>query len=262
MLSAATTPSSPDLATSLREIGLTKTADSLDDLISRATRSRTSLTSVLEEIARTEKADRAARSLASRIEAARLGRFKPMADFEWDWPKVIDRPAVERALQLAFLERTENIVLVAGQGLGKSMIARNIAQAAVHAGHTVLCVSASEMLLDLGGQPTATLLDRRLRRYTRPTVLAIDEVGYISYDNRAADLLFQVVSRRYEKKPTLVTTNLEFKAWSSVFPNAACALALVDRLTHHSEVIGIEGESYRRREAELAAEARKKKARR
>ncbi len=262
MLSAAKTTNSPDLAASLREIGLKKTADSLDDLISRATRSRLPLTAVLEEIARSEKSDRTERSLAARIEAARLGRFKPMADFEWDWPKKIDREAVERSLGLAFLEKAENIVLVAGQGLGKSMIARNIAHAAVHAGHTALFVSAAEMLLDLGSQPTATSLDRRLRRYTRPTVLAVDEVGYISYDNRAADLLFQVVSRRYEKKSTIVTTNLAFSDWSTVFPNAACALALVDRLTHYSEVIGIEGESYRRREAERAAEARKKKPRR
>lgn len=263
MLSATTTTtSSPDLATSLREIGLRKTADSLDDVIARATRARLSLSSVLEEIVRAEKVDRAERSLASRLEAARLGRFKPMADFEWEWPKKIDRDAVERSLHLAFLEKTENIVLVASQGLGKTMIARNIAHAAVLAGHTTLCVSASEMLLDLGGQPTATLLDRRLRRYTHPAVLHIDEVGYISYDNRAADLLFQVVSRRYERKSTVVTTNLAFSAWSTVFPNAACALALVDRLTHHSEVIAIEGDSYRRREAERAADARKKKPRR
>ena len=85
--------------------------------------------------------------------------------------------------------------------------------------------------------------------------MCIDEIGYLTYDAHAADLLFQVVSRRYEQKSIVVTTNLAFKAWDTIFPNASCAVALIDRLTHHAEILTIEGESYRKREAELAQKA-------
>jgi len=93
-----------------------------------------------------------------------------------------------------------------------------------------------------------------------PRLLCIDEVGYLAYDNRAADLLFQVVSRRYERRSILLTTNLAFKDWGTVFPNATCATALIDRLIHHVDIITITGESYRRREAEAAQKARQGKA--
>ena len=142
--------------------------------------------------------------------------------------------------------------------LGKTMIAKNIAHAAILAGQSALFVSASEMLLDLSKQDTARGLEGRLRHYAAPHVLICDEIGYLSYDNSAADLLFQIVSRRYEKRPTVLTTNLAFASWNTVFPNAACATALIDRLTHHSEIISIEGESYRKREAEADKKARRR----
>jgi DNA replication protein DnaC len=104
------------------------------------------------------------------------------------------------------------------------------------------------------------MLERRLRHYVEPRLLCIDELGYLTYDNRAADLLFQVVSRRYEKRSILITTNLAFKNWADIFPNAACVTALLDRLTHHAEIIPLTGESYRRREAEAAQKARQGKA--
>ena len=116
------------------------------------------------------------------------------------------------------------------------------------------------MLLDLGAQDSARTLEARLRHYTRPGLLAIDEVGYLSYDARAADLLFEVVTRRYkEERATLMTTNLAFKDWPTVFPNASCLVALVDRLTHHADICLLEGDSYRRREAEAERKARSSK---
>jgi len=111
-------------------------------------------------------------------------------------------------------------------------------------------------VLDLNSQETARALERRLRHYARPHLLAIDEIGYLSYDAHAADLLFQIVSRRYEHRPLLITTNRPFKHWDTIFPNASCAVALIDRLTHHAEIVAIEGESYRRREAELSQKQR------
>jgi len=137
------------------------------------------------------------------------------------------------------------------------MIAKHIAHQAILAGHSVLCITAAQLLLDLAAQDSARGLDRRLRHYSRPALLCIDEIGYLSYDNRNADLLFQVISRRYEQKSLVLTTNLAFSDWPSIFPNAACATALIDRAVHHADMLVIEGESYRRREAELAARSRR-----
>ena len=255
----ATTPPPRPLSDALRSLGLRRTAEELPDFLARATRSRWSPAVLLEELARAEAQDRARRCLERRLSRARLGRFKLMADFEWDWPKTLDRAAVERVLALGFLESGVNVILAAAQGLGKTMIAKNVAHQAVLAGAHVLCVTAADLLLDLGGQETTRALERRLRHYVEPRLLVIDEIGYLTFDNRAADLLFQVVSRRYERRSILVTTNLAFKDWGTIFPNAACVTALIDRLTHHAEIITLTGESYRRREAEATQKARREK---
>lgn len=252
-----TTTTTKDLADALRGLGLLRTADDLPDFIARATRNRWSVMQALEQLARTEAEDRSRRGVERRLARSHLGRFKPMADFDWNWPKAIDREAVERVLVASFLDRPENVVLVAPPGLGKTMIAKNAAHAAVLAGHTALFITASDLLLDLGKQEGGRALERRLAHYAQPSVLAIDEVGYLSYDNHAADLIFQIVSRRYEKRSTIVTTNLAFADWHTVFPNAACATALIERLTHHAEIISIEGESYRVREAEQTRKERR-----
>jgi DNA replication protein DnaC len=247
-----------DLAGALIALGLHRIGEELDDFIARATKHRWSPAQLLEELSRLELAERARRSVERRLGGAHLGRFKPMADFDWKWPKKIDREAVERSLALGFVERGENVILVAPQGLGKTMLAKNILHAAVLAGSTALFVSAADLLLDLSTQETARALERRLQHYARPHVLAIDEVGYLSFDNHAADLLFQIVNRRYEKRPIVLSTNLAFAQWNTIFPNATSAVALVDRLTHHAEIIGIEGESYRRREAAEVRRGRKR----
>lgn len=242
---------SSDLHEQLCQLGLRCTAESLADLIALATKNRWGPQQIFEYVARIELEDRARRGLERRLSRSRLGRFKPMADFDWAWPKRIDRDAVDAALRLEFLDDANNVILVAPQGLGKTMIAQNIANAAVLAGHTVLFTTAAQMLLDLGSQDSARGLDRRLRHYTTRTgLLVVDEIGYLSYDNRNADLLFQVVSRRYEKRSVVLTTNLPFSEWPTIFPNAACTTALIDRLVHHADIISIEGKSYRAREAE------------
>jgi DNA replication protein DnaC len=248
--STTTDKTTPDLATSLKALGLRRLGDDLDDFVARGTKARWSVVQILTELARLEALERARRSCERRLTSSRVGRFKPMTDFDWAWPKKIDRATVERVLGLSFIERAENVVLVAPQGVGKTMIAKNVAHGAVLAGQSALFLSASDLLLDLNKQDTARALERRLAYYARPHVLCIDEIGYLSYDNRAADLLFQIVSRRYERRPIIMTTNLAFAEWNTIFPNAACATALIDRLTHHAEIIAIEGESYRKREAE------------
>jgi DNA replication protein DnaC len=237
----------------LHALGLTAAADGLDDLVSLATKKRWSPTQLFEHVADIEERERGRRSLERRLSRSHLGKFKTIADFDWNWPTKIDRSLVESAVGLHFLGAARNVVLVAPQGLGKTMIAQNIAHQAILAGHSVLFTTAAQMLLDLGGQESSRSLERRLRHYAKQSLLIVDELGYLAFDNRNADLLFQVVSRRYERKSLVLTTNLAFKEWPTVFPNATCATALIDRVIHHSDVISVAGKSYRLREAEDTA---------
>lgn len=247
-----------DLADNLIELGLHYTADALDDIVARAQKGRWSPMQLLEHIAQKELTERSRRSLERRLRRGKIGAFKPIADFDWGWPSQIDRQLVESALSLDFLEHAGNVVLVAAQGLGKTMIAKNIAHQAVLAGHAVRFTTASELLLDLAAQESPRALDRRINYWSHIKLLVLDEIGYLSYDNRNADLLFQVVSRRYENKSLVLTTNLAFKDWPTIFPNAACTTALIDRVVHHSAIIHIEGDSYRLRDAGKARPRRKK----
>jgi DNA replication protein DnaC len=208
-----------------------------------------------------EDTERARRSLKRRLDNARLGTFKPVADFDWTWPTKCDRAAVEELLGLGFITEAANVVLIGSNGLGKTMLLKNLAHQAILHGHSARFTLASDMLHDLAAQDSTVALARRLRRYTRSTVLAIDEVGYLSYDPRYADLLFEVITRRYElQRPILLSTNKAFGEWNQVFPNAACVVALVDRLLHRAEIVTLEGKSYRFKEAQERS-ARKSKSR-
>ena len=210
-----------------------------------------------------EEQERRERSLQRRLGNSRIGRFKAIADFDWAWPQRIDREAVQELMTLDFLREGANVFLLGPNGTGKTMIAKNIAHKALMAGYSVRFCTASDMLNDLAAQDSVSARQRRLRRYAQPDLIAIDELGYLSYDNRFADLLFEVVSARYEKRSTLITTNRPFAEWNQVFPNAACVVTLVDRLTHCAEVVKIEADSYRLKEAaernERKAAARKKR---
>ena len=212
-----------------------------------------------------EEEERRARSLKRRLADARLGEFKPLADFNWDWPRSCDRMAIEDLMSLNFLNEAANVVLVGPNGVGKSTIAANIAHRAVLEGHTVRFATAASMLGELAALDSDTQLQRKLRFYARQHLLVIDEVGYLSYSNRHADLLFNIVSSRSQQNSTIITTNRPFAEWSEAFPNAACLVALVDRLVHNAEIIAIDGDSYRRKEAaerqkQRSAERRRRRA--
>jgi DNA replication protein DnaC len=212
--------------------------------------------SFLADLVGWEEQERARRSLERRLKEAHIGRFKPLCDFDWTWPKRCERATIEALMSLDFLKDATNAVLVGPNGVGKSTVARNIAHQAVVHGHTVLFATAGNLLGDLAALDSDSALRRRLRHYAAPRLLVIDEVGYLSYSNRHADLLFELISRRYEQKSTLVTTNRPFAEWREVFPNAACVVSLVDRLIHNAEILAIEGESYRLKEARERADQR------
>jgi DNA replication protein DnaC len=207
-----------------------------------------------------EEVERKRRGLERRMSAAHIGRFKPLADFDWRWPTRCDKTLVSEFMSLNFIHEATNLILVGPNGVGKSMIAQNIAHHAVMQGHSALFINAAQMLGDLAAQDGDNALRRRLKSYAHPDVLVIDEIGYLSYANRHADLLFDIVNRRYELKSTIVTTNRPFAEWAEVFPNAACVVSIVDRLVHHSEILVIEGESYRVKEAKERADRKNKTA--
>ena len=206
-----------------------------------------------------EEAERARRSLERRLGCAHIGRFKPLADFDWNWPTQCDRTAISELMGLDFLHSATNVILVGSSGLGKSTIAQNIAYQAVLHGHTVLFTTAGQLLNDLAALDSDSALRRRLRHYAAPSLLVVDEVGYLSYSTRHADRLFELINRRHETRSTLITTNRSFSDWAEVFPNAACVVALIDRLVHHAEIIALKGESYRHKEAREHAEQRSRK---
>lgn len=253
--SASLPPNS--LGAQLAQIGLRFLPGQLDDFLARAVKARWSAVQLLEQMAQVEIADRARRSLERRLRLSGIKRFKPMADFDWSWPTLIERDVIERALTLDFVSEARNLVLVGRNGLGKTMIAQNICHAAVLSGHSVLFRSAPALLEELHRQ-TPEGRRRKLRTYGNVGILCVDEVGYLSFDDKAADLLYEVINRRYERKPVILTTNRPFKEWNEVFPNATCIVTLLDRLLHHADVTIIEGESYRVRESEQETAARRK----
>lgn len=211
----------------------------------------------LSDLLAIEEAERQRRSLARRLRDSRIGAFKPIADFDWTWPRKIDRRAVEELFSLGFMDDGTNTILVGPNGVGKTMILQNLAHHALVQGHTVRVTSASDMLADLAAQESSAALARRLRRYTLPKLLCVDEVGYLSYSNRYADLLFEVVTRRYDGPRSIVlSTNKPFAEWAEIFPHAACTVTLIDRLVHRAEIIDIEGASYRLKEAKERSAAK------
>jgi DNA replication protein DnaC len=246
-----------DLAARLANISLKAMAKNLDGFISRAAKNQWPARTILEELYNIEIEERSRLSLERRLRFAGIGRFKPIADFDWNWPAKIDRDIISQALTLDFIREGRNIILLGGNGLGKTMIAKNIAHAAVLAGHSVLFRSAADIIHSLQCD-SPMLRRRRLQAYATPDILTVDELAYLSYDDNAADLLYEVVSRRYERRSIIITTNREFNDWNQVFPNATSITALLDRLTHHADITAIEGESYRVHESKLEAARRRK----
>lgn len=205
---------------------------------------------LLAQLVEFEEAERARRSLERRLRDAQIGRFKPIVDFDWRWPKRLERPAIEALLALDFIKEGANAVLMGPSGVGKTMLAQDLAHLALLAGHAVRLTTASKMFGELASQDGATALKRRMARYTKPQLLVFDKLGCLSYGCRHADLLYEVVSRRYvEGCSIVVTTNKPFAEWNDVFPNAACVVTLADRLVHRCDLIEFEGDSDRLKEA-------------
>lgn len=183
------------------------------------------------------------------IKQARFPVFKALDQFDWNWPRKINRAQIQNLFRLGFLKDKGNILFVGGVGLGKSHLATALGYEACQQDHSVLFTTAVDIVNTLAAAQATDQLRIQLKRYTRPEILIIDEVGYLPIDKLGADLLFQVFSQRYERGSTIVTTNKTFKHWPEIFNgDVTITAAVLDRVLHHAETVVIEGPSYRMKE--------------
>lgn len=238
-----------DVAEAFQDLGFRSAPVAIRALIEEATKAKSSPAQVLERLAKLERRERDARNLARRTRFATLGPMSALDTFDWNHPRQIDRGLYSRLLELDFLAAGENVLVRGPSGVGKTTLAQNLGLAALNDGRRVRFTTLAAALSDLLKQESLPALDRRLRRYVLPDLLVLDELGYLPCDSRSADLLYTILSRRHRLRSTVITTNLPFKEWGSVFPGAACVGALVDRFVERCHVIDIEADSWRQKRA-------------
>jgi DNA replication protein DnaC len=186
------------------------------------------------------------RSIERRIRNPRFPVLKTLEEFQWSWPRKINRPQIQNLFRLAFVAAHTNVVLIGNVGLGKTHLSIALGHAACLNGHTVLFTTAVDIINTLAAAQSAGRLKRELGRYLKPAVLIVDELGYLPIDKHGADLLFQIISQRYERAPMVITTNRAYKHWSQIFNNdSTLTSAILDRVLHHAETVIVEGKSFR-----------------
>lgn len=248
-----------DVVEALRSLGFRAPEESVRALLEQCTKARASPVETCEKLVAVERRERDVCNLARRTRFATLGAFKPIDAFDWNHPKEIDRALYEELRGLDFVDRCQNVLFRGQSGVGKTMLAQNLGQAALEKGYTVRFTTLSGALADLLKQESLPAFERRLGRYVRPDLLVLDELGYVPCDGRSADLLYNIISRRHEKASTVISTNLAFKHWGTVFPGAACVAALVDRFAQHLHTVDIDAESWRQNKHEPSPKSEKRR---
>lgn len=230
----------------LEYLNLSSFLDHYDEAARQAAQHQWSHTHFLAQLAETEVNLRRDRSIQRRIRMARFPVLKTLDDFDWNWPKKINRLQVQDLFRLSFTEQKANVIFLGGVGLGKTHLSTALAYQACLKGHSVLFASAIDIINNLAAAQTAARFKTELKKYLKPSILLIDELGYLPVDKKGADLLFQVISKRYESGSIILTTNKQFKKWPEIFNNdSTLTSAVLDRLLHHAETVVIEGKSYR-----------------
>jgi DNA replication protein DnaC len=240
---------SGDVPTALRALGFRASRDALDAVLTHATKNRLSPVELCEQLVALEQREREARNLAQRTRTSALRSVPPLDRFDWTHPRVLDRARYEQLLRLDFLAQGENVLFRGASGVGKTTLAQNLGLAALQAGKTVRFSTLAGAIADLLKQESLPALERRLKHYTRPALLILDEIGYLPCEGKAADLLYTIISRRHEHRSTVMSTNLSFKQWGALFPGAACVGALVDRFVQHCHILDIDADSWREKHA-------------
>lgn len=217
-----------------------------EDFASQAAAANWTHVDYLRRLIEGEAAARQDRARERRIQQARFPVIKMLESFDFTWPGKINRPQVQNLFRLKFVEDKSNVILVGGVGLGKSHLGIALGYATCLAGHRVLFATAIDIINTLTAAQKAGRLAYELKKYLAPAVLLMDELGYLPIDKHGADLLFQVISGRYERGAIILTTNKAFKQWPSIFNNdSTLTSAILDRILHHAETVVIEGKSYR-----------------
>lgn len=189
------------------------------------------------------------RSVQRRISQARFPVIKTLEQFQWSWPHKLNRLQVQELFRLKFIEEKANVIFLGGVGLGKTHLAIALGYAACLQGHAVRFATAVDVINSLAAAQATGRLKWELDKYLKPTVLILDELGYLPIDKAGADLLFQILSHRYEHSATIITSNRVYKKWPEIFNNdSTLTSALLDRLLHHAETVLLEGKSYRMKE--------------
>ena len=221
-------------------------ADHYQDLAKQAAQKTWSHVHYLAQLIEGEASLRMDRATQRRIGTARFPVIKTLEQFRWTWPKTINRLQVQNLFHLEFVKKKSNIIFLGGVGLGKTHLATALAYAACIKGYSVLFATAIDVINTLTVAQNAGRLKQELKKYTHPSLLVLDELGYLPIDKAGADLLFQVISLRYEQGSLIITSNRAFKNWPDIFNNdSTLTSAILDRLLHHAETVLIEGKSYR-----------------
>jgi DNA replication protein DnaC len=232
----------PDM---LDYLNLPASRQSHAEVISKAGKDNLSLEEFLKRLLSAEVAAKFERHVKSRLAAAKFPKIKTLDTFDWNHPTLIPKAKILEAMELRFLEKNEGLVFIASHGLGKTHLATALGHRAALAGVKILFTKAVDMVTHLAAAKPNHSQHKIMKLYTHPTLLIIDELGRLSFDQEQGELLFNVIDARYERCSTVITTNRAFKDWGAIFRDMVCAKAIIDRLVHHSEVIKIEGTSYR-----------------
>lgn len=231
--------------THLEELGLSNAASLLDALLEKAQHRNSTYVDFLNDLLEAELVERQRRNMEVRTKLARLPYKKTLEEFDFTFQPSIDEKAIKELATMAFVHREENVIFLGPPGVGKTHLAVGLAMEALSQGISVYFSSLIRLIEDLKKAYEENRLEKRMRIYTRPKLLIIDEVGYLPLDGLGSNLFFQLISAHYERGSIILTSNKGFGECGELMGDPVLATAVLDRLLHHAHIINIRGNSYR-----------------